>query len=306
MSEVGTQYFLGNTEIIQSYIGDTEVLINPYNVKILSGSQLIEWLVVAGGGSSGEDNAGGGGAGGLLSGSFIPQSSLTFTTIVGAGGGISPLGNGKNSIISSSLFISESIGGGVGRGNQFNGANGGSGGGGGGANFPTSGGTGTIGQGKNGGSGQPSIGGGSGAAGGGGGASQVGGNGVVISFPPPAQNFGGNGGSGSQWLDGNFYAGGGGAYVQSGTRGIGGPGGGGDGAPSDGSTTGSFGSPNTGGGGGGSFTGNGGGSGIVIFRYLDSAYQSGTITGGDSIITSGSYVYHKFLNVATSSLVISL
>lgn len=29
MSDIGTQYFLGNTEIIQSYVGDVPVLINP-------------------------------------------------------------------------------------------------------------------------------------------------------------------------------------------------------------------------------------------------------------------------------------
>ena len=33
MAEAGTQYFLGATEIIKSYIGDTEILINPYNYE---------------------------------------------------------------------------------------------------------------------------------------------------------------------------------------------------------------------------------------------------------------------------------
>ena len=33
MSEVGTQYFLGNTEIINSFVGDVQVLINPFEFK---------------------------------------------------------------------------------------------------------------------------------------------------------------------------------------------------------------------------------------------------------------------------------
>jgi len=276
--------YLGDIEINDLFVGDFRTLASlatPYT------GSLIEYLVVAGGGGSGNDNAGGGGAGGLLSGSFTPETSLTFTTILGAGGAVN--NNGKNSKISSALFTAESIGGGRGGANGV-GFTGGSGGGGsqlGGA----AGGAGTVGQGNNGGNGSTSP----ARAGGGGGAFSTG---SIFS-----------GGSGSLWVDGNYYAGGGGGSINT-TAGVnispGGPGGGGNGGIKFSFPDGTAGSPNTGGGGGGDATGRAGGSGIIIFRYVNGAYISGSVLGGDSIVENSGYTYHKFLNVATSSFTITL
>ena len=282
-----SQIFLGNTLISELYVGN--IFSNAFQIapQTLSTSSLIEYLVVAGGGGAGSDNAGGGGAGGLLSGSFTPSTSLTFTTILGVGGAANV--DGVNSSISSSLFTQTSIGGGRGGGNANTGSNGGSGGGGGYFGGLRAGGLGTVGQGRNGATGSNVT----NKGGGGGGAATA------------ATNE--NGGSGSQWLDGNFYAGGGGGGANNLPTSSGGIGGGGRGGikfnPSFLAQTGSA---NTGGGGGGDASGAAGGSGIIIFRYETLAYPSGSIAGGDSIITSGSYNYHRFLNVATSSLTITI
>lgn len=232
-----------------------------------------EYLVVAGGGGGGgitsfNSSAGsGGGAGGLLSGTAtIPVGTVTCT--IGAGGGVDA--NGNNTQFGS---IATAIGGGSGGfskgGSGSEGGDGGSGGGG----DPV--GTGTSGQGNNGGLDQSN----GTAGGGGGGASGVGGGSTGVSG-------GGNGGIGeSQSVfatatstgDGGRYAGGGGGGHYENEGGTGGTGGGGDGgqgrftitAPEPGQA-------NTGGGGGGgarngadggSFSGAAGGSGIVIVRY---------------------------------------
>jgi hypothetical protein len=251
----------------------------------------IEYLVVAGGGASGADAAGGGGGGGLLSGSIVLSPFPTLYTIkVGLGG--STMGaNGETSSIS---FPSASIaiGGGGGGSNQNSGSVGGSGGGNGGSTSFTIDNN-IIGQGNRGGAGNGSDGQPRGA-GGGGGASQVGGNAFEVGRFQNSYS-GGPGGSGSQWLDGNFYAGGGGGggngnNFGSGPGGLGGPGGGGNGGNALNAPTGVTGSVNTGGGGGGSFTFKAGGSGIVKLRYFGSGSQA---IGGE-ISYSGSYTYHTF------------
>lgn len=278
----------------------------------------IDYLIVAGGGAGGGDNGGGGGGGGLISGSTILSGSTldeaTYEVIVGREGiytasPASAANNGKNS----SFLGFTAIGGGAGGQNTIAGLNGGSGGGGGGFAEPGQpltiipGGLGTPGQGFNGGAGKgvgaqpsppsffknPGPGGGAGEAG----------LDAPDDYTPKR-----NGASGSQWLDGNFYAGGGGPAGVAGITagGLGGPGGGGAGGINE-FTTGSAGTPNTGGGGGGGGTAPAipasGGSGVVIIRY-EADVQ--TAVGGDNIFKSGSYWYHQFTNAATSSFSIAI
>ena len=128
----------------------------------------------------------------------------------------------------------------------------------------------------------------------------------------PSQVESGDGGSGSLWLDGNWYAGGGGggeinAPINPQAKAKGGIGGGGDGGificdalnPSYCPTQGTDG---TGGGGGGgttyeeSETGRRGGSGVVVIRYLGTPKA----TGG-TITQSGGYTYHRFLSSSVLS-----
>jgi hypothetical protein len=271
----------------------------------------IEYLIVAGGGSGGTLYGGGGGAGGMLYGNLTYQqiSSGTYSMVVGAGG--TSVLNGSNS---SGLGIL-SIGGGAGGVYSFSPSPvdqensvakaGGSGGGAasGRAGYGPApdggwyGGLGIAGQGFAGGTRlQPlAVNYGSYESAGGGGAGGFGANVSVRT------EKGGNGGIGVQWVNGTYYAGGGGGwgyqsptadgpsysntpYTQS--LGLGGLGGGGNGSkyyPASSpvikfnSTSGTV---NTGGGGGGHDTsgnpspsepGNpansAGGSGVVIIRY---------------------------------------
>jgi len=272
-----------------------------------TGSNSVDYLVVAGGGGSGARHGGGGGAGGFreshstpVSGCYtasplatpiaLPVSATTYPITVGAGGTAGcftiPLktsgGIGANSVFST--ITSAGGGGGVtaGQTSATITADGGSGGGGalcGLNNTPRSpnqaagvGNTPPVSppQGNNGGTGQVAA---PYNAGGGGGATATGGNG--------APTTGGNGGAGgTTHITGSPVAyaggGGGGGYVDCG--GVGGTGGGGDGG--DNNTQGIAGTANTGGGAGG--TGNmqtgsppsgtpqvgaAGGKGIVIIRY---------------------------------------
>jgi hypothetical protein len=132
------------------------------------------------------------------------------------------------------------------------------------------------------------------AGGGGGSAKQVGFNATTNGVEPVSA---GRGGDGLQWLDGNFYAGGGGGA--SGNPGVvanayGGEGGGGTGAGNSPYPSSITASVNSGGGAGGQ-NGNGG-SGIVIIRYptgsvnspYDNAINGGTVTEVDG------YAYHTF------------
>lgn len=145
--------------------------------------------------------------------------------------------------------------------------------------------------------------------GGGGGAGEVGANQVSNS------STGGYGGDGKTWLDGNTYAGGGGAgvdYQQYNNVSQGGSGGGGNGAEYY-SHNGDHG---TGGGGGGSFNnthsvntddhshdshqaGTFGGNGIVIIRVPAGATQP-TVTGSYwTTTTSGGYTYYKCVRLGS-------
>lgn len=119
-------------------------------------------------------------------------------------------------------------------------------------------------------------------AGGGAGSSQNGVNGVV--------GLSGRGGSGSLWLDGNYYAGGGGGPQSELYAASFGMDGGGNGLGYPGSN----GVDGTGGGAGGEMPK--GGSGIVILRYLTSSLvppYDHALSGGSLSIT-GSYAYITF------------
>jgi hypothetical protein len=202
----------------------------------------VEVLIVAGGGGSNIDGGAGypgGGAGGVLSLSSGTLSSQNYAVVVGAGGAIGT--NGSNSSFNASMVI----GGGYGGTILASGGNGGSGGGG----YPA--GTGTSGQGNNGGLTNANGWGGSGG----------GGKGAVGA--PGCQGGGCAGGAGGIGILSNitgtptYYAGGGGGSSYNGAQGIGGLGGGGNGRIKGTNTTG-------GGAGGGGYTG---GSGIIVIRY---------------------------------------
>jgi hypothetical protein len=245
-----------------------------------------EILIVAGGGSSGYSNSGGGGAGGLQVVTTRDITSNSNTIIVGAGGST---GNGRNS----SFLSYESIGGGIGGGDDryAPGPLAGSGGSGGGAStYTTIPGTGIPGQGNGGGLRSSDAqrnggGGGAGTPGGNADNSKAGDGGAGLYI----ESFAVIGGSPSGW-----FAGGGAGGVRAGGIGFGGIGGGGN----------SFdtGSRNTGGGGGGvdnNSPSRAGGSGIVAIRY-----SGGPIAIGGEITQSAGFTYHVFKTVGTSSFTI--
>ena len=219
-------------------------------------SLSVDYLIVGGGDAVYLTGYGGGGGG------FVSSSaSISFNDIlsieVGAGGTAAVNDYGKQSSISSSAFGYLIASGAI------EGQSG-------------------LPQGKSAGLGGPyPIG-----TGGGAGAAQNGVNGTT--------NASGLGGDGLQWLDGNFYAGGGGGStngvgVFNGYGGLGG-GGTGQGTPNPNITA----SVNTGGGAGGN---NGdGGSGVVIIRYATSSVAppyDNAIAGG--IVTQvGGYIYRTF------------
>ncbi|MDO8481941.1 MAG: peptidoglycan-binding domain-containing protein [bacterium] len=255
-----------------------------------SGVTSVDYLVVAGGGGGGRRVGGGGGAGGMLTGTTA-VSPISYPITVGAGGAGSISWNSAGTNGTNSVFNTiTAIGGGGGASyNTSPATNGGSGGG---ANYyaPTAvSGTGTVGQGHNGGTSTIAV-----YTAGGGGAGAVG--------NPPSTSVGGAGGTGlSSSITGSsvMYAGGGGGSGDT-TIGAGGAGGGGAGSKSNNNAT--NGTANTGGGGGGSRTYNGGagnggsgGSGIVIVRYT-----SGTCGTGGTITQSGSLCTHTFTVLNTT------
>jgi hypothetical protein len=240
-----------------------------------------DYLVIAGGGSgSGGSSGGGGGAGGYLSsvgssgGGGSAGSSLALTanssyiTVIGAGGSGANFGAnaGSNTTFSGLTALGGGPGGTAGTFGSGGGANSGGG--------PSNSyfyGTGTSGQGYNGGDKYQGT---YYPGGGGGGAGSAGGN--------ASDQQGGAGGIGkntlSSWLSatgtgssGYIAAGGGGGGQTGGTAGSGGSGGGGAGSMT---SNGANGVSNTGSGGGGcgflsgtGYNGGNGGSGIVIIRY---------------------------------------
>ena len=265
-----------------------------------SGSNTVDYMVVAGGGGSGSDlnrAGGGGGAGGFREsvpspaawtasplanpGNSLPVSVQGYPITVGGGGSAGPEAGsqGSNSVFSTIT----SAGGGGGAAYTTPSTTGGSGGGGSlcrsgsaGNTPPTSPPQGNSGgNGINPGSAPTQF-----AAGGGGGATQAGGNAPTSTGPTHNAGDGGDGATTSISGSPTAFAGGGGGGAQPNGNdyraGSGGTGGGGDGAEQPNSNpgiVGTAGTANTGGGGGGSAGGSPttvgavGGSGKVIIRY---------------------------------------
>ncbi len=247
----------------------------------------VSYLIVAGGAGGGWA---GGGAGGYQTSTTNLSVGVNYTITVGSGGagGTNQAFKGTNGNDSVFNAVTSTGGGGGGAFSSTlqNGVSGGSGGGAGAsATAPYNAGTigsGTSGQGNNGGNAVATGGSGAGA---GGGAGAVGGNG--------SSNVGGNGGAGSaSSITGSSvtYAGGGGGSGGA-TRGTGGTGGGGAGGQGTGSLAAVAGTANTGGGGGGSYSssiaGGAGGSGVVILSIPTINY-TGTTTGSPTVTTSSS------------------
>ena len=272
-----------------------------------TGSNSVEYLVVAGGAGGGagkcnsDGNHGGGGAGGyrtnfpVPSTTGLPVSATAYPISVGGGGAggsgpnENPTSKGVNGSPSTFSNITSTAGGGGGSTSGLPGNPGGSGGGGSG-----DGGSGGIGntppvnpsQGNNGGTGGSGP--GSPVSGGGGGAGAAGQNGGVQGgttsgrgavgspiattfFGPTAPSYGTAGPA-----PGRYFAGGGSGGRSNNISAGGAPpgGGGGGGSPNGPGNVGIAGTANTGGGGGasgsgldGNATGGAGGSGIVVIRY---------------------------------------
>jgi hypothetical protein len=271
-------------------LNTTTLALEYYNgsgwVTLSAVSYSVTALVIAGGGGGGNNKGGGGGAGGFLTSTTNSLTSgQTYTITVGAGGAAAAAGS--NSAFAS--FLTSTGGGYGGSEGSRNGVTGGSGGG---ACRTGSIGTGTSGQGNNGGSGvesSPYFGGG-----GGGGAGAVGQN-------CPAGATGGAGGSGlASSITGSsvtYGGGGGGGVFNTSGSGFGGAGGsGGGGAAGNDLANGTAGTVNLGGGGGGGGNGgNGasGGSGVVILSIPTASY-TGTTTGSPTVTTSGSNTILKY------------
>jgi hypothetical protein len=260
-----------------------------------SGSNSVDYLIIAGGGSGGKTASGGGGAGGYRINypnpgtGGTPVTATTYPIVIGAGAAAQPVGQDRGATggLSSGLSISSAGGGGgagssgTGAGGETATAGGSGGGGGGGTNTCTPGirvgGAGNTPpvspvQGYAGGTsaspaGPPRF-----AGSGGGGSSEVGTSGTA-----PAGAPGGNGRPSTINGSDVTRGGGGGGSQDCGAtpEGVGGTGGGGDGGISPAghpaTRVATNGGDNTGGGGGGAAYANPvsglGGSGVVIIRY---------------------------------------
>ncbi len=266
----------------------------------------IEYLIVGGGGTASGSGSGGGGAGGLVTGTKSIITGVSQALQVGAGGiADTTLTNQQPNGDDSGFAGLRAIGGGSGQ-RRADGTSGGSGAGAGIDSNSTAyvGGSGTTGQGNDGGNTSTSyqfV----GAGGGGSGNPLADTNGVGASS---SANQGGNGGSGTNMTSfisvsnatdagvgeivggtNVFFAGGGGGggsqFNFGGiTGGSGGSGGGGAGSQTDG-TRGTNGTANTGGGGGAGVADNNdsaggdGGSGVVILKYDNTVVNSFTVDG---------------------------
>ena len=221
-------------------------------------SMSIDYLIVGGGTSGGNNPGNGGCAGGFLSASAQIAFPSTLTISVGAGAtNSSQEGIGSSSISASNFGYYFA---GAGTFNQ--------------SGYPQNN---TVGL-----SNATTFGGGAGAL-------QNGQDAV----PPTAFDLGlnGYGGDGLQWLNGTYYAGGGGATSGNGAApGVGGLGGGGSNTAN--------GEDGKGGGAGGS--GTIGGSGAVIIRYLTNSISASFISAiqGGQVTVTGSYTYHTFTSSA--------
>lgn len=253
---------------------------------VVTGTGIVNYLIVGGGGGGGDRHGGGGGAGGVVSGTFTVTTG-TYTVTVGAAGtagnyetnNSSPRGSGIKGGDSSISSITTAYGGGGGGtydGNPTGTV--GSGGGGGGNNL--AGIAGTSGQGNSGGSGIIPGGGGGGGAGGAGVAANTGTGGIGISTFSKHLLAVGYGSTFAVATSPNTVISGGIAYIAGGgggasyTGGVtqsGGLGGGGRGDWDNAYIT--TGTPNSGGGGGGSRSlnepsnGRDGGAGLVLIWY---------------------------------------
>lgn len=270
---------------------------------IASTAYTVDYLVVGGGGGGGNatgnnwGSGGGGGGGGFLTAfSYSVTPGTSYTVTVGGGGSGATTGSSGNGTSggNSSFGSITAIGGGYGASANLIAGSGGSGGGQG--YYQGGAGSGTTGQGNNGGT----NGGNTPSSGGGGGAGAAGSNGTG--------SLGGVGGIGLQsGLSGTttYYAGGGGGgfYNANLSAASGGQGGGGAGGqPSTSvSNPGVQGTNGLGGGGGGGSgaaslgasaagAGANGGSGVVIIRYSGSAQRA----IGGAVTYSGGYVIHTF------------
>jgi hypothetical protein len=267
--------YLGNKKVNNLYSGDKEVL-SPTTDAQVNFELDIEYLIVAGGGAGGFGNAtgdmgnnygAGGGAGGFISSSFQSLSRGTYPITIG-NGGVATVGKGTNG--SNSTFLSQTAiggggGGGLGGVGVVNGNNGGSGGGG--ARPDGVPGTGTAGQGNNGGeSGNITN---NRCGGGGGGAGSAA---ITPSIPNPR----GNAGSAKGWLNGNNYCSGGGGQNAGGAPifGNGLFGNGGDGGYED------------------PLPPKNGNAGVVIIRYEN--LQRPQYPTGGTITYADGYTYHTF------------
>ena len=270
----------------------------------------VETLVVAGGGGGG-GWGGGGGGGGVVYNRLYPVTPGTAISITIGNGGTPGTntytsgGDGGNSIFGNITAIG---GGGGGHYNGVNGRAGGSGGGGGGSStvtygFVTAGGTGTPGQGFNGGRGGGLPDGSYYNPGGGGGGAGERGYDIDVNI-----RIGGKGGDGLPFnISGRlrYYGGGGGGHTDGRaitvSNSYGGKGGGGRGGTYGIARRGLDGAANTGGGGGGSYgTSAGyecgtGGTGVVIVRYLGPQKA----TGGNTITQVDGYTIHTFTSSGT-------
>lgn len=284
----------GGDDIYNIVVGSTTYAVHQFTTAstgnfVLSLNKTIEYLIIGGGGAGGDatgKGGGGGGAGGFLEGSAT-YAAGTYTVTVGDGAttASATVGqNGGNSVFDTLTALG---GGGGGSSSSSSTPSGGSGGGSVGSEIAA--GTGTAGQGNDGGLGGLPLSLSSyygRSSGGGGGANSVGANGTRFGTAPAvnSQVFGGAaGGSGkTSEISGTlrYYAGGGGGGYRlgSGTEsssadksrfnpngGLGGLGGGGNARLDPYSRLATDGAINTGSGGGAG--GGGGGSGIVIVRY---------------------------------------
>lgn len=288
----------------------------------------VEVLVVAGGGGGGMDMGGGGGGGGVIHELTHPVVNGPYYVTVGGGGAGAPAAvgnhehtkpakNGEDSIFDTLHAIGGGYGGSSVYTHQLQGwpGNGGSGGGRSGySNDGTvrAGGTGTAGQGYNGGQGGPQYYSGGGGGAGGAGTNSTGkangGPGYLCSILGTAYYWGGGGGGAGYTIeggDGGIGGGGGGAVgttVGGAGYNNGQPGGGGP-TVAWANTPGGDAGANTGGGGGGGAhynannKGGDGGSGIVIISYATDGSDgiSPASTGGTKSVV-GPNTVHTFLS----------
>ena len=245
------------------------------NAGNASGSNSVEYLVIAGGASGGGNHGGGGGAGGYRTAPGLPVSAQAYSITVGAGGAaVSGDNCGNNGSNSTGVGITSAGGGGGAWSCGATGRAGKSGGNGGGGSEDT-GGTGGAGntpatpvsQGNPGGDGDGESGTTAVAGGGGGGIAAAGADGSA------SGETGGAGGNGTpSTITGSTVArGGGGGGRGNTTPGSDSTGGGGRGAGGPSGNSATAGDANKGGGGGGGHPSPGpsgaGGSGIVVIRY---------------------------------------